>query len=41
MSSIYVGGENITDRRQRQPIIDAANPYGPNFDATMVWGAII
>ena len=38
--SIYAGGENITDRRQRQPIIDAANPYGPNFDATMVWGPV-
>ena len=38
--SVYAGGENITDRRQRQPVIDAANPYGPNFDATMVWGPV-
>jgi len=36
--SIYAGGENITARHQKNPIIDGSNPWGPNFDATMVWG---
>lgn len=36
--SIYVGGENLTNYRQKNPIISADNPYGPDFDATMVWG---
>lgn len=34
--SVYIGGENLTAYRQKRPIIDAANPWGPNFDATMV-----
>ncbi|WP_231480172.1 TonB-dependent siderophore receptor [Prevotella sp. P6B4] len=36
--SIYAGGENITGRRQQNPIIAASNPWGQDFDATMVWG---
>lgn len=36
--SIYVGAENITDFIQKTPIISADNPYGQDFDATMVWG---
>ncbi len=36
--SIYVGGENLTNFKQKNPIIDAADPWGSNFDATMVWG---
>lgn len=38
--SIYAGGENITGRRQKNPIIAANDPWGPNFDATMVWGPV-
>ena len=38
--SIYAGGENITGRRQRHPIIAADDPWGPKFDATMVWGPV-
>lgn len=38
--SIYVGGENLTGYRQKCPIIDAADPWGPNFDATMVHAPI-
>lgn len=38
--SIYVGGENLTGRRQQNPIISADNPWGQDFDATMVWGPI-
>ena len=38
--SIYIGGENLTGYRQKVPIIDAANPWGNNFDATMVYAPI-
>ncbi len=38
--SIYVGGENLTGYRQKNPIIDAANPWGDRFDATMIWGPV-
>jgi outer membrane receptor protein involved in Fe transport len=37
----YVGGENLTNYKQRNPIIDAQNPFGTNFDASMVWGPIV
>ena len=36
--SVYVGAENITDYKQKNPIISPENPFGNNFDATMVWG---
>lgn len=38
---IYIGGENLTNYRMAQPIVGAANPYGPGFDASMVWGPIM
>ena len=38
--SIYAGGENITGRKQKNPIIAADDPWGMNFDATMVWGSV-
>ena len=38
--SVYIGGENLTGYRQKTPIIDAANPWGSNFDATMVYAPI-
>ncbi|MCH5228143.1 MAG: TonB-dependent receptor [Muribaculaceae bacterium] len=37
---VYLGGENLTGFRQKTPIIDAANPWGDNFDATMVYAPI-
>ncbi len=38
--SIYIGGENITNFTQPNPIVDAENPFGSNFDASMAWGPI-
>lgn len=38
--SIYAGGENITNFRQRNPIVGAANPWSPDFDSTLIWGPI-
>ena len=36
--SLYVGAENMTNFRQDSPIIGADDPYGANFDASMVCG---
>ena len=38
--SIYAGGENLTNYKQKNPIISATDPWGPDFDTTMVWGPI-
>lgn len=38
--SIYLGGENILNFKQLNPIIDPENPFGQNFDASMTWGPI-
>ena len=37
---LYVGGENLTGYREKNPIVDAANPFGKYFDASLVWGPI-
>lgn len=37
----YLGGENLTNYRQKNPIIDAANPFGDKFDATQIWGPVM
>ena len=33
----YIGGENLTNSVQKNPIIDAANPFGSKFDATNIF----
>ena len=38
--SIYIGGENLTGFRQKQTIINAAEPFSSSFDPTMVWGPV-
>ena len=38
---IYIGGENLTNYRQKTPILDATNPFGTTFDASMIWGPIM
>ena len=38
--AVYAGVENILNYRQEDPIIDAENPFGNDFDASMVWGPI-
>ncbi len=38
--SIYIGGENLTNFRQKNPIINASNPWSPAFDPSMVWGPV-
>lgn len=38
---IYLGGENLTSYTQKNPIIDAANPFGNYFDGGMVYAPIM
>jgi len=38
--SVYVGGENLTNRRQQHPIRGYTDPWGQDFDATLVWGPV-
>ena len=37
----YIGCENVFNYKQVDPIVDAVNPFGSNFDATRVWGPIM
>ena len=37
---VYAGVENLTNYRQPNPIESATNPFGPAFDAAMVWGPV-
>lgn len=37
---VYLGGENITNVKQDNPIVSADNPFGSNFDSTFVYGPI-
>jgi len=37
---IYIGGENLTNYRQSNPIIASDDPFGPYFDASNIWGPI-
>jgi len=37
---IYVGGENIGNYRQHHVILGADNPFGSEFDSTIVYGPI-
>ncbi|AKD05905.1 hypothetical protein PKOR_22105 [Pontibacter korlensis] len=37
---VYLGAENLLNYRQTDPIIGASEPFGSNFDASMVWGPI-
>ena len=36
----YLGAENITNYTQANPIVDAANPFGPFFDASIVYAPL-
>jgi outer membrane receptor for ferrienterochelin and colicin len=37
----YAGGENLTNFKQANPIVDPFNPVGNRFDAGMNWGPIV
>lgn len=38
---VYIGGENLSDYIQPNPIIAANDPFGPYFDTSMIWGPIM
>jgi outer membrane receptor for ferrienterochelin and colicin len=37
---MYFGGENIGNYKQQKAILGAANPFGPNFDASIVYAPV-
>ena len=37
---VYFGGENITNTRQKNPILSPDDPFGSNFDSTFIYGPI-
>ncbi len=39
--NIYVGSENLGNFKQENPIMGADDPFGPEFDATNVWGPTV
>ena len=39
--NFYVGGENLANFKQKNPIIAAQDPFGSQFDANRVWGPIM
>ena len=38
--SVYVGAENLTAFRQKNPLVNAQNPWDASFDPTLVWGPV-
>ena len=38
---LYIGGENLSNYTQPNPIIDPENPFGENFDASLIWGPVM
>lgn len=38
--SVYLGVENIGDFKLKNPIVGAGDPFGAQFDTSMVWGPI-
>jgi outer membrane receptor for ferrienterochelin and colicin len=37
---MYVGGENLTNVQQKNPILASDNPFGANFDTTIVYAPV-
>ena len=37
---VYLGGENVTNVRQPNPIVSPEDPFGANFDTNFVYGPI-
>ncbi len=37
---LYLGGENLTGFMQDDPILGSDSPYGPDFDASLIWGPV-
>jgi outer membrane receptor for ferrienterochelin and colicins len=37
---VYIGSENIADYKQKTPILASNEPFGENFDASMIWAPV-
>ncbi|MEQ6125198.1 TonB-dependent receptor [Pseudotenacibaculum sp. MALMAid0570] len=37
---VYLGGENLTNVKQKNPILASDNPFGNNFDSTIIYAPI-
>jgi len=37
---VYLGGENLANVRQTDPIVEYWKPYHTHFDASMAWGPV-
>lgn len=38
--ALYIGGENLTNYRQENPILSSDDPFGKYFDSSIIWGPI-
>jgi len=38
---VYLGGENLTNFKQINPVLGADNPFGANFDTSIVYAPIM
>lgn len=38
---VYLGAENLLNYVQPNQIIDGGNPFGPYFDASLIWGPVM
>lgn len=38
--SLYIGGENLTNYKQPEPVLNAAYPWSSTFEPTMIWGPV-
>jgi outer membrane receptor protein involved in Fe transport len=41
MFEVYLGGENLSNYMQHDAIVGAADPFGRQFDASMIWGPMM
>jgi outer membrane cobalamin receptor len=38
---VYIGGENLSNYRQKHPIMNANDPYSQGFNSTLIWGPLM
>ena len=38
---VYIGGENLSNYRQKHPIMNAGDPYSQGFNSTLIWGPLM
>lgn len=38
---VYFGGENLTDYRQKDPIVNPHAPFDEGFDGSLIWGPVM